>query len=310
MDTIIKTTDLTKTYDQSDVIKNVNFTMKSGEIYGLLGLNGAGKSTLMKMIMNLVKPTQGVIEVFGQPLQQNSYEYFKRTASIIESPLFYERLTAIENLELHAAYMGDYNKARISQVLQSVHLTGTEKKKVSQFSLGMRQRLAIGRAIMTEPELLILDEPINGLDPDGINDMRHLLKQLSIENHTSILISSHILSEVEYIADTIGVLHKGQLLEEVAMNSIHNANNHYIEIHVDDVQKSLLIFDDILGLTNTKIINANVFRVYGDDYNIQALSDLLTSHGIQLDGIHKKHQSLEDYFLNLTKEAGIHERLI
>lgn len=310
MNTIIKTTDLTKVYDQSEVIKNVNVTIKSGEIYGLLGLNGAGKSTLMKMIMNLVKPTQGVIEVFGQPLHQNSYEYFKRTASIIESPLFYEHLSAQENLELHAAYMGDYNTSRITQVLESVHLSGAGKKKVSQFSLGMRQRLAIARAIMTQPELLILDEPINGLDPDGINDIRQLLKQLSIENHTSILISSHILSEVEHIADTIGVLHKGQLLEEVAMNSIHNMTNQYIEIHVNDVKKALLIFDEVLGLTNTKIINDQVFRVYGDDYNIQALSDLLTSRGIQLDGIHRKHQSLEEYFLNITKEAGIHERLI
>ena len=199
--------------------------VKKGEIYGFLGPNGAGKTTIMKMLTNLIKPTSGDIEIFGDKLTDTSYEVLKRMGTIIEYPIFYEKLTAKENLLLHCEYMGYYNKEAIDQALQLVYLTNIEDKPVKDFSLGMKQRLGIARAIMTKPELLILDEPINGLDPIGIKEMRDLFKMLCKEYGITILISSHILAEIEQIADTIGIINNGRLVEEISMENI-NRNSH------------------------------------------------------------------------------------
>ncbi len=227
---ILKTTQLTKAFNQVEVVKNINMNVKRGEIYGLLGPNGVGKTTVMKMIMNLVKPTAGEIELFGRVLENDSFDVLKRISAIIEYPVFYDKLTARENLELHCDYMGYPNKEGINQALELLKLKGTNQKMVKEFSLGMKQRLGIARAIVTKPEILILDEPINGLDPEGIRETRELLKRLSKESGITIIISSHILGEIEQIADTIGVLSKGKLLEEVSMDHVRYMNTAYIEI--------------------------------------------------------------------------------
>jgi len=167
---IVKTNQLTKVYDGKEVVSAVNMNVKKGEIYGFLGPNGAGKTTVMKMLTNLTKPTSGDVEILGEKLTDKSYEILKRMGTIIEYPIFYEKLTASETLELHCEYMGYYDKKEIAHVLNLVKLTNTENKQVKDFSLGMKQRLGIARAIITKPELLILDEPINGLDPVGIKE--------------------------------------------------------------------------------------------------------------------------------------------
>ncbi|KOP67418.1 bacitracin ABC transporter ATP-binding protein [Bacillus sp. FJAT-18019] len=231
METVIQTHQVCKTFKGTETIKNVNMNITKGEIYGFLGPNGAGKTTIMKMLLNLVKPSSGEIRVFNQPILPSSVEYLRRIGSIIEYPVFYDRLTAEANLKLHCEYIGYHNKNAIKEALGIVGLHGVGKKKIHEFSLGMKQRLGIARAIVTKPEILILDEPINGLDPIGIKDIRELLLMLKEKHGTTILISSHIVSEIESIADTIGIIHQGKLLTEVKMEDIRRQQTESLEAY-------------------------------------------------------------------------------
>lgn len=202
---ILKTSQLTKTFKGKEVVSGVNMHVKKGEIYGFLGPNGAGKTTIMKMITNLIKPTSGEIEIFGEKLTDTSFEVLKRMGTIIEYPIFYDNLTAKENLDFHCEYMGYYDKKPIDHAIELVKLHNIDNKKVKEFSLGMKQRLGIARAISTRPELLILDEPINGLDPIGIKELRDLFKLLCREYGITLLVSSHILAEMEQMSDTVEI---------------------------------------------------------------------------------------------------------
>ena len=273
--------------------------VKKGEIYGFLGPNGAGKTTIMKMLTNLIKPTSGDIEIFGHKLTDTSYEVLKRMGTIIEYPIFYEKLTAKENLLLHCEYMGYYKKEAIDQALQLVYLTNIEDKPVKDFSLGMKQRLGIARAIMTKPELLILDEPINGLDPIGIKEVRDLFKMLCKEYGITILISSHILAEIEQIADTIGIINNGKLVEEISMENINQTHTEYIEVSVDSSKKAAVILENKLHLTNFRVIDEHMIRIYEQGVTQQVISKSLVMHDVAIESINKKSSSLEDYFLKL-----------
>ncbi|MBO0959805.1 ABC transporter ATP-binding protein [Neobacillus sp. MM2021_6] len=305
MSYMIKTNQLTKAYKGKEVVSNVNMRVKKGEIYGFLGPNGAGKTTIMKMLTNLVKPTSGEIEIFGEKLTNTSYEVLKRMGSIIEYPVFYDRLTARENLELHCEYMGYYDKKAIDTALDLVKLKDIENKSVKDFSLGMKQRLGIARAIITKPELLILDEPINGLDPVGIKELRDLFHMLCREYGITMLISSHILGEMEQIADTIGVISDGQLIKEVSINEIHEQNTEYIELVVNDVKKAFYVLDGILHLTNFKVVGESRFRIYDKGASQSEISKALILNGVMIEEINKKNHSLEDYFLTLINGGGI-----
>lgn len=296
---IVKTNQLTKVYEGKEVVSAVNMHVKKGEIYGFLGPNGAGKTTVMKMLTNLTKPTGGDIEIFGEKLTDQSYEVLKRLGTIIEYPIFYENLTAKETLELHCEYMGYYDKKEITHVLDLVKLTNTEKKRVKDFSLGMKQRLGIARAIITKPELLILDEPINGLDPVGIKELRELFKMLCKEYGITIIISSHILGEIEQLADTIGVIKNGRLITEVSMNAVNHSQADYIEVIVNDGKKAAFIIEKELHITNFKLMEENSIRIYESTASQKVLTKTLIEHDIEIEGISKKTSSLEDYFLKL-----------
>ncbi len=200
---IIQTNHLMKNVGGKEIVSDVSLHVKKGEIYGFLGPNGAGKTSIMKMITNLWKPTGGSIELFGEMLTPDSYEVLKRMGSMIEFPCFYERMTGRENLELHCEYMGYYSTDSVANVLEMLDLTADADRAVKGYSLGMKERLGIARAILCRPELLILDEPTNGLDPAGIKKIRNLLKSLCLEYGITIMVSSHILSEIESIADTV-----------------------------------------------------------------------------------------------------------
>ncbi len=238
---ILKTNQLTKSFKGKEVVSEVNMHVRKGEIYGFLGPNGAGKTTIMKMLTNLIKPTSGEIEIFGEKLTNTSFEVLKRMGTIIEYPIFYDQLTARENLSLHCEYMGYYDNEAITQALELVKLHNIEGKKVKDFSLGMKQRLGIARAISTKPELLVLDEPINGLDPIGIKELRDLFKILCKDYGITLLISSHILAEMEQMSDTIGIIQNGKLIKEVSMKSINGKQTEYIEVQVQNIKK-LCIF--------------------------------------------------------------------
>ncbi|MCY9108180.1 ABC transporter ATP-binding protein [Bacillus atrophaeus] len=296
---------LTKTFQGKEVVSNVNMHIRKGEIYGFLGPNGAGKTTVMKMLTSLVKPTGGEIEILGHKLTNTSYKVLGRIGSMIEYPIFYEKLTAQENLELHCEYMGYHDKNSIQEVLGMVNLKNIEDKAVKTFSLGMKQRLGIARAIITKPELLILDEPINGLDPVGIKEIRHLFQVLSKEYGMTLLISSHMLSEIEQIADTIGVIRDGRLLEEVSMDNIRGQNTEYIELVTTNRTKACFVLENELGIANFKILNEKTVRIYDSDASQAAISKALILNDIDIESINKKYTSLEDYFLSLINGDSI-----
>ena len=224
MENIVEIKELFKIIDKEEILSDINLQIAEGEIYGLLGPNGAGKTTLMKCMLSLLTITSGSIEIFGKNLQEHREEILSQVGSIIETPIFYENCTAKEILEIHAQYMGkNITELDIINTLRMVGLKNTTKK-VKEFSLGMRQRLGLARAFLMKPRLLILDEPINGLDPVGIQEIRNLLQLLSKEHGITILISSHILSEISQIADKIGVIKNGSMIEQVYMEELMKEN--------------------------------------------------------------------------------------
>lgn len=215
----VETNDLKKSFGSTEIIHTCHMHVKEGTIYGFLGENGAGKTTVFKMLAGIIRPTTGSIRIFGLDIITQRTEVLKQIGTLIETPVFYEHLSAVDNLKLHLSYMGATGLDP-QTVLNIVGLTDTGKRAVSRFSLGMRQRLAIARAISHQPRLLILDEPINGLDPAGIKEMRELFSNLVQKNHMTILLSSHILSEMEQTADTIGFITKGTLIEETPLSDL------------------------------------------------------------------------------------------
>lgn len=302
MDYIMETVGLRKSYKGNVVVNDVNIHVPKGAIYGFVGPNGAGKSTVMKMILNLIQPEAGEVQLFGEKVTDQSYEVFKRVGSIIENSYFYEKMTARQNLELHCDYMGFPNKERIDEVLQMVDLQNVEGKQIRHYSLGMKQRLAIARAILAKPEFLILDEPINALDPEGIREMRNLFQRLNQEDGTTIFISSHILSEVDLIADTIGIIQHGNLLAELPIEEIHKHQTEYISLQVDDVAHAATLLEQ-MGITNFSILDKEFIRIYDSNISGKVLSKALIESGVGLESLGRKQDTLEDYFFQLTEEG-------
>lgn len=303
MSDILRTSHLAKTIKGRDLVTDVNIHVKKGEIYGFLGPNGAGKTTVMRMLTNLWRPTGGVIELFGEKVEPGSYQMFGRMGSIIEFPAFYEGLSGRKNLRLHCEYMGYYHHGSIEEALEMLQLTEAADRPVKSYSLGMKQRLGIARAILCRPELLILDEPTNGLDPAGLKQNRELFRTLSREYEMTVFLSSHILSEVEDIADTIGIIHHGRTLREIPMKEITEMNTAYIELSVDNVRQASRILSDQLGLEQFKVVEDSEIRVYAENIETSEISRVLTQNGVGLDAISRKTETLEDYYLSVTEEA-------
>ncbi len=303
MSYILQTNHLTKRIDGKELVKDVNLHVKKGEIYGFLGPNGAGKTTVMKMITSLWKPTEGFVELFGETLENTSYEVFRRMGSIIEFPTFYEHMSGKENLRLHCEYMGYYNKESLDEALDMLDLSRAADKPVKQYSLGMKQRLGIARSILCKPELVVLDEPVNGLDPAGLKQIRDLIQMLSSGYGISFLISSHLLSEIESIADVIGIICHGKLIREISMQEISEMNTAYIELLVDNTQKAAYILSDKINLNNFKIMDDSRIRIYEVSVTTQKISKELLLNGVEIASITKHSESLEDYFLKLTTEV-------
>lgn len=301
MSYVLQTNHLTKTIDGKELVKDVSLHIKKGEIYGFLGPNGAGKTTVMKMLTNLWKPTDGSIEIFGETLTPQSYEVLKRMGSIIEFPTFYGHMTGYENLKLHCEYMGYYEHGSIENALEMLDLTSAASKPVKNYSLGMKERLGIARAILCKPELLILDEPTNGLDPAGMKQIRELFHMLCREYKITIMISTHILSEIESIVDTISVIHHGKMNKEISMREIEQMSLAYIELSVQNPQKAAYVLSEKLGLTNFKIVEDGQIRIYDNKVSTQDLSRVLALNGVSVSALAKKGETLEDYFLKLTE---------
>ena len=272
-DYILQTENLTKKYDNKTIINNLNLKIKKGEIYALLGKNGAGKTTTMCMMTKLIKKDKGEIKIFNKNIENNN-EIFKKIGTLIEYPGFYENLTGLENLKYFQEIQTKPDKSQLEKILKIVGLHESKDKLVKKYSMGMKQRLAIATAIINTPDLLILDEPINGLDPKGIINMRMFLKSLSKEYGMTILISSHILSEIEQIADRIGIINYGEIIEEIKIEDIKEKLYKYTEIQVDQIEKAQEILTE-----NQKIEIKNNTIYVEEKKEVPTIIQNLTLHG-------------------------------
>lgn len=300
VDYIIETRNLTKRFGRQTAVNSLDMKIEKGKIYGLLGKNGAGKTTTMCMLLNLSKPTNGEIFFFGKHYKQDPYDVYSKIGSIIETPGFYENLSAFDNLKVFAKLRGDYNKEDIEKALEIVSLTHAKDKKFKNFSLGMKQRLGIAAAIMHNPEILILDEPINGLDPMGIKEIRKLLKDLSEVYGTTILISSHILSEIEAIADVIGVMDGGLLIEEVSMNQLHEKLNKHVKFEVSDIDLACKILEKLTLKENIDFsVNENNIHLYNHLDLRAEFNEQFVKSGIKVNEMSICEESLEEYFTKI-----------
>lgn len=302
---VINTENLTKTYRDQVAVNNVSIHVQQGKIYGLLGRNGAGKTTIMKMILGLTSITSGEIHVFGKQIKGNEKKIYPRIGAIIETPGFYPNLTGTENLEIFAKLRGMSRKDGVQHALEIVGLPYHDKKLFSNYSLGMKQRLGIANAIMHEPELLILDEPTNGLDPIGIAEMRKFIKNLCEEKGITILISSHILTEIEQMADTIGIIHNGVLLDESNYQELQKKNRKYILVKVSSASKAACILEQRYQISNYEIEDDSTIKIFDMNHKVSELNKAFIMNDIDLISSNSCNETLEDYFKKVTGGEGI-----
>lgn len=303
-DYLIESHQITKSYKGRTTVDHVNLHIKEGEIYGFVGPNGAGKSTTLKILMGFLKPDYGEFLYRKTPMYFRNIQLYRKIGALIERPVFYEQLSARQNLELHCSYMGFPNREEIDHVLDLLGLSSHSEQIVSKYSMGMKQRLAIARAILTKPELLVLDEPINGLDPDGIIDVRTLLRYCNQHYGMTVIISSHILSELEQLADTIGIMQDGKLLKEVSIQDIHEKKAEYIVCDVDQIQKAVYVLEEKMNIHRYKIVSDREIRIYDLTGRPGEINCALVTEGIAVERIALQRGSLEDYFFEATRTGG------
>ena len=304
-DLVIETKQLTKIYGEQTAVSKVNLHVKKGRVYGLLGRNGAGKTTIMKMILGLASITSGEVDVFGKNIKGREKRVYPRIGAIIETPGFYPNLTGTENLEIFAKLRGTAAPHAVKNALEIVGLPYKDKKLFSKYSLGMKQRLGIANAILHDPELLILDEPTNGLDPIGIAEVRDFIKELSAAQGKTILISSHILSEISLLADDIGIIDNGVLLEESSMRELEKKNRKYILLQVSDIPKTTLILERQFHLTDYSVQDDHTLRLYDASLDMGEVNKVLVMQDITVMSSLVCNDTLEDYFKKITGGEGI-----
>ena len=300
---VLKTYNITKKYGEQLAVDNVNMTIKKGDIYGFIGQNGAGKTTLIRLITGLIHKSGGEIELLGANEENELNKARTMVGSLIETPSFYTNMTARENLEVSRLVRNIPGKKCIDEVLELVGLKDVEKKKVKNFSLGMRQRLGIANALMGNPKLIILDEPINGLDPMGIVEIRELLKKINKEKDMTILISSHILSELSELATTYGIISNGKLIEEITAKQLSEKCRQYIDLRVDDTARAVILLERELGINDYEVLEDSNIKVFSNLDNVGEINSLLSRSGIIVESISVKGENLEEYFMN--KVGGV-----
>lgn len=296
---VIQTNHLTKRFKGRKVVNDVNLEIKKGEIYGFLGPNGAGKTTTIRMLLGLMKPTYGSIRIFNQDLKKNKMSILKKVGSLVESPSYYGHLTAKENLEALRKIL-NVPKERISEVLEIVRLTNEANRPVKGFSLGMKQRLGIAASLLGNPELLILDEPTNGLDPSGIQEMRELIKSLPEKYGVTIIVSSHLLSEIDQMATQVGIISKGSLIFQDSIEVLRQRANPFIKLMTNDNE---IAFKTLLtkGIQVQQQDEYLLLEQPDNTIVAQAVSTLVHER-ISVYRVEEQKMSLEEIFLELTKE--------
>lgn len=302
MDVVLEARNVTKQYPQQLALDNLNLTVHQGDIYGLVGRNGAGKTTLLKTLLQLIAPTAGTVTLFGEPVDQAHIAMLRRVGSIIETPSAFGELTALENMRYFCLAQGIVTPHAAEDSLQFVGLTGTGKKKVKNFSLGMKQKLGLALAILKKPDLLLLDEPINGLDPIAIADFRQLLLRLNREQNTTILISSHILDELFHLATQFGFIDQGRMVRELTKDEFVAETAQYIRIETSDMPALTRALTNA-QVTHFKVVAPKELHVFDEKRSISALNQALVSAGVPVTGISQEGQNLEDYFKMLLSDT-------
>jgi ABC-2 type transport system ATP-binding protein len=292
---------VTKEFKNKAVLKGVSFNIEAGDIYGLIGENGAGKTTLLKLIVNLLKPTSGNIQVLGKEIKKDSYDYLRNIGALIDEPVFYKKLTLYENFKVHCEYLGFYDEEKLENVLIRVGLHNKKDRKIKELSFGEKQKLAIAYALITEPELLILDEPTNGLDPIAIVELREILLKLNREFNTTIIISSHDINELETLANKVMFLKNGEIVEDGLLEEIKEKCSVYIEIEVEDSSKALAILEKELNIRNMKLINKGTIRVYEALEERKKILSTLVKSDVEVLSFNMVQISLEEYFIKKVR---------
>jgi lantibiotic transport system ATP-binding protein len=299
---IIKTAALSYHYSgQPLTLSGINLQVERGSIYGFLGPNGSGKTTTLSLLLGLLKNQQGSIEIFGQHLHSNRIGILKKVGSLIESPSLYGHLTARENLEVYRTVYG-VSKARVEEVLRTVNLSDTGKKTTKKFSLGMKQRLSIALALLPNPELLILDEPANGLDPAGIIELRELIKKLNREHGMTILISSHLLGEVEKMVTHVGIILKGKMIFQGSLPDLQlfQQKGARLFIHTSDNETAYKLLQDQRPEKEEQTLSI----AFSDIGQVAGINRTLTQHGLDVYLLHPKKMDLEQLFIDLTSSQS------
>lgn len=294
MPLILETDGLTKLYGGRAAVNQVSLHVKEGDIYGFIGKNGAGKTTFMRLVTGLARPDKGSMALFGG---QSLTEGRRRIGSMIEYPSLYPNMTARENLEAHRRLLGIPEKNSVDEVLQTVHLTDTGNKKVKHFSLGMRQRLGIAQCLLGHPDFLILDEPINGLDPTGIKEIRDLLLTLNGEKGITILLSSHILGELAKIATCYGIINQGVLVDEFSKDELQTRCRRCLRIQVDDVKKAAQVLESVLKTDQFDVLPDQTLRLFAYLEDSATVNTTLVQNGVSVVTIAPAGQDLEGYFM-------------
>lgn len=302
---IIETKNLTKQYGAQKSVADLNIHVRKGRIYGLLGRNGAGKTTTMKMLLGLTAPTSGEVRICGMSLRGNEKRLLPRIGSLIESPGFYPNLTGTENLSIFATLRGIPNRHAIRDALDLVGLPYRDKKLFSQYSLGMKQRLAIALAVMHDPELLILDEPINGLDPIGIAEVRSFIRSLCEDRGKTILISSHILSEIALLVDDIGIIDHGVLLEEETLAELERKSSRHVHFLVSDTSQAARILERRFQERHFTIEDDHSLRLHNIELPVGRVVTAFVENELEVREVHTCEESLEEYFKRVTGGEGI-----
>jgi len=298
--TIIEAKNLTKQYMKQKAVVDVSFQIKEGMICGLIGPNGAGKTTIMKMMGGLVLPTEGSLSLFGGSTEEELAKARSRMSFMIETPYAKEKMTARQNLEKQRLQKGIPNKERIEEVLEIVGLKDTGKKPVQKFSLGMRQRLGIANALLTKPEIMVLDEPVNGLDPEGIVEIRELLLKLNREEHITILISSHILSELSLLCTDYLFINKGKILQSVSTRDLKRICKEYYHIGTDNNALALTILQEKLGISEFEVERDGNIRLFERLDEVHTISKTLYEGGVVPTVLHMNEANLEQYYMNMV----------
>ena len=292
---VIQTTGLSKRYRDKWAVDHLDLRVEQGDIYGFIGQNGAGKSTALKLLCGLARPTQGEALIFGKPVRDSVAR--RRVGALIEQPGLYPDLSGRENLRLYAALLGlDSPERQVKEILETVGLAPGEKKPVRHYSMGMKQRLGVGLALLGGPDLLLLDEPINGLDPEGIREMRELLLRLNRERGLTILVSSHILGELSKIATRYGIIQQGRMVEQITAGELAQKCTDYLHLRADHPQKAAALLERALHLTRWEMRPEGEIRIY-EAADPRAVGQILTQTGIAVEEMGLHRQDLEEYFL-------------